>query len=45
MLVKDNGTTKKIATNFMINNSKEIQTEIESILGKNSIMFEKLDNS
>ncbi|MBU1164868.1 DNA polymerase III subunit alpha [Patescibacteria group bacterium] len=45
MLIKDNETIKKVSTNFMINNKNEVQTEIESILGKNSIMFENLDNS
>lgn len=45
MVVKDNKSSKKIATDFMIDNSKELQADIENILGKNSIMFENIDNS
>lgn len=40
LVIKNGLGFKKIATSFMIDNSEEIKTEIESILGKNSFKIE-----
>ncbi|RJR31626.1 DNA polymerase III subunit alpha [Candidatus Parcubacteria bacterium] len=45
LLTRDGGQTKKIATYYTINNSKDAVSGIENILGKNTVMFENIDNS